>query len=171
MTISRTDPFTKPGDTIVPCPNAPSDSTLRNNMTTAESLGGKYPVNQPINLLDRNFIYDNLWFYNNVATDKPWDYKNQPTHGAHPEYTDFGNFNYGAAGAALGFPPIYLQKMAGLNNQQRHGTGGEGTPGNILDPNDGKAPYGDQPNDNNWIKNGIEYNKQYPVGGKSGPCG
>jgi hypothetical protein len=40
-----------------------------------------------------------------------------------------------------------------------------------LDPSSGVPPYGDQPEDNDWIKKGIEYNKEYPVSNGPGPCG
>lgn len=37
-----------------------------------------------------------VWFYGQVQDYGPWDYKQ-----AGP-YEDFGNFNYGAVGAAMG---------------------------------------------------------------------
>jgi hypothetical protein len=48
------------------------------------------------------------WFYNKVRSRGPWDYKQ-----LNQQYQDFGNFNYGATGAAFGFSQDTLLRMAG----------------------------------------------------------
>jgi RHS repeat-associated protein len=52
------------------------------------------------------------WWYVMVSTNKgPWDYKwyrGNP----HPEYDNFGNFNYGATGCAMGIPLNILLRGA-----------------------------------------------------------
>lgn len=50
-----------------------------------------------------------VWFYNQVRTGGPWDYKNQ--YGR--QYADFGNFNYGATGKALELSDLLLLRAAG----------------------------------------------------------
>ncbi len=52
------------------------------------------------------------WFYNQVTNYGPWDYKRQskdPT-----EFEDFGNYNYGASGAAMGLFGSYLVAHGGM---------------------------------------------------------
>jgi hypothetical protein len=44
-----------------------------------------------------------------VKTTGPWDYK-EPEN----EFKDFGNFNYGATGAAMGYSEDTLLRMAGI---------------------------------------------------------
>lgn len=80
-----------------------------------------------------------------------WDYKRLEPVGA---YEEFGNFNYGATGRALGFPREVLLRAAGfvqvlesLRTGRRHG------PGSPL----GDPPYGDFPEDQGPILRGSEY--------------
>lgn len=95
--------------------------------------------------------HDPFWFANQVHTGGPWDYKNQPFPGANTEYRDFGNFNYGFGGSAAGFQDWVLLRAAGLY-QMISGTWeiGFGLP-------IGFAPYGDDPHDQQMIRNGIQY--------------
>jgi RHS repeat-associated protein len=58
------------------------------------------------------------WFYNVVNYGGQWDYKTQNPKGTQM-YTDFGNFNFGATGRAVGFSPDELLWGAGLA-QLRH---------------------------------------------------
>jgi RHS repeat-associated protein len=48
------------------------------------------------------------WFATKVLPKAAWDYKTQGM-----QYDAFGNFNYGATGAALGLPLSYLQTVGG----------------------------------------------------------
>jgi RHS repeat-associated protein len=164
-----------PGDTWVECPKAPPGVSLYANMKTAESLGFRHP---PVAHGDDNdsgfgaLVASEVWFYNQVRLGGPWDFK----HGPWPnrdDYEDFGNFNYGAAGSAFGYDGWTLQNEAGIAQQKDPGSRsvGRGVPGNRFKPGSGVPPYGDEPKDNQWIKNGIEYNKQYPVSKGPGPCG
>jgi hypothetical protein len=86
------------------------------------------------------------WFYGQVRNKGPWDYKQRGS-----TYQDFGNFNYGATGAAMGFPDQVLDRMAGLAQKQA-GTSKPDWSGPL-----GKAPYGDDPDDQLQINRGIEY--------------
>lgn len=47
--------------------------------------------------------YNPFWLYNQVRNRDPWNYKQ---FGA--IYQDFGNFNHGASGYAMGFPEATL---------------------------------------------------------------
>lgn len=91
-----------------------------------------------------------LWFYQQVKNHGPWDYKNQ--HGK--QYANFGNFHYGAVGHAAGIPDEILLRAAGWA-QSRSGTSS---------PAFGdwyrSAPSSDNPDDQTWIKMGIEYAKR-----------
>lgn len=87
-----------------------------------------------------------MWFYSKVKNRGPWDYKQ-----GHPELANFGNFHYGAAGFAAGIPAKILHMGAGCA-QERAKTSM---------PKWGhwyqKPPYGDDPRDQFWIKQGIDY--------------
>lgn len=90
------------------------------------------------------FMYS--WFYTQVRNRGPWDYKKISR-----EYEAFGNFHYGAVGTAAGFSEEVLLRAAGLA-QSRAGT----------DKPEfgrwwGEAPFGDDPVDQYWIKEGIRY--------------
>jgi len=91
---------------------------------------------------------DLLWFYNQVRNKGPWDYKQQDR-----QYQDFGNFNYGVTGAALGVPDGILRRAAGWAQEQA----GTGAPqyGHWW----GGAPYGDDPADQDMINKGILFYK------------
>ncbi|PNS10707.1 type IV secretion protein Rhs [Mixta theicola] len=87
-----------------------------------------------------------FWFYKKVRLKGPWDYKRFD-----PYWADFGNFNYGATGTAAGIPEAILLKAAGWA-QSRAGTSDPDW-GNWYDG----PPYGDDYNDQYWIKEGIKY--------------
>lgn len=90
------------------------------------------------------------WFYQKVRNQGEWDYKQKDS-----GLANFGNFNFGAAGLAAGIPEGTLYAGAGFA-QSRAGTSR---------PNwgawYGKFPYGDDPHDQFWIKQGIDYAKQH----------
>ena len=103
------------------------------------------------------------WFYNQVKNGGPWDYKQQ---GA--QYQDFGNFNYGATGTAFGFSEDTLTRMAGWAQTQAGTSRPEwGVPTSKLGAYlgvGGKSPFGDDPVDNYWIKQGIRYFNEKATG-------
>jgi hypothetical protein len=97
-----------------------------------------------------------LWFYDQVHNKGTWDYKQIAN-----EYDEFGNFNYGATGRAAGFSEDTLLRAAGWA-QVHAGTSQSdwGIPINRVEALlgiGGKAPFGDDPNDQVWIKPGFEY--------------
>lgn len=112
-------------------PSAPPGVSIHSNMCEAElhrGLGG----------LD--------WFYSQVRLGGPWDYKQQGR-----QYADFGNFHYGAVGKALGLPESMLLRAAGW----AQGQSGNSSPkfGNWW----GQPPHGDDPQDQQMIKEGINF--------------
>ncbi len=154
-----------PGDTWVTCPESPSNVILRDNMGEAEQLGVPWrrENSNPLAALPAA-----NGFRDRVKSGGPWDFKVRD-----PKYEDFGNFHYGATGSAFGFDSLTLQNEAGIaqQNDPRTKVAGRGKPGGHLWPETGTPPYGDEPKDNEWIKMGVEYNKQYPFGKGPGPCG
>ncbi len=114
------------------CPNVPSSPS---------------GVSCPANIGQAQQRFNPFWFYNQVDDRRPWDYKRQGI-----QYENFGNFNYGATGAAFGFPfpDQILYRMAGWAHQRNTSNPNLGTPY-------GWFPYGDDPNDQYWIQQGIQY--------------
>jgi hypothetical protein len=125
-------------------PLAPSGVSLNRNMKDARIQGIFNPLAP-------------LWFRNQVNYGGPWDYKVQG-----PQYTDFGNFNYGATGRAAFAPSFTLLRATGRaqrgnpNSPQFGGDPGS-LPSIFLNPFGGTAPCGDDPNDRKMIQLGIEY--------------
>ncbi|MBL8066414.1 MAG: hypothetical protein JNM34_11230 [Chthonomonadaceae bacterium] len=87
------------------------------------------------------------WFKEQVKSGGVWDYK----HGGHKEYENLGNWNYGATGSYLGLSDDTLLRGAGLY-QKIYGTSTDAWGGPL-----GGPPYGDDPNDQYWIRKGIKF--------------
>jgi len=88
---------------------------------------------------------------NKVREGGQWDYKRLEPVGA---YEEFGNFNYGATGRALGFPREVLLRAAGfVQVLESFRTGRPHGPGSPF----GDPPYGDFPEDQAPILRGTEY--------------
>lgn len=88
--------------------------------------------------------------YHKVRNRGPWDFKQLS-----PVYENFGNFHYGAVGRAGQLSDQILLRAAGFA-QQRAGTQStEVDWGNWY----WLPPYGDDPADQYWITQGIEYAK------------
>ena len=132
-----------------------------------------YVVNDPLNMIDRygleaedasvsppqsppgvdvNYnilVARNMTFrewYNAVRNGSNWDYKQKGS-----QYEDFGNFNYGATGRAVGIPAQILKRGADWA-QTRAGTSKKDW-GKPL----GSPPHGDDPADQEQIQRGIDY--------------
>ncbi|MGA6108780.1 RHS repeat-associated core domain-containing protein [Pseudomonas solani] len=133
---------------------------MGNPLVLTDPLGLAPPTNIPPGVSPADNICEAkkmfTWsfdFYNAVKNKGPWDYKQNG-----PQYQDFGNYNYGLTGSAQGFSPNTLRRMAGWA-QGRAGTrpsnGAWSTPL-------GTYPYGDDPNDQYWINEGIkDYESNY----------
>lgn len=97
-----------------------------------------------------------LWFYGQVRNRGPWDYKqigqmlDDLGRWVPSPYRDFGNFNFGATGAAAGVPLDVLLRAAGWA-QGRAGTSDPAW-GNWY----GRPPYGDDPYDQELIRAGYD---------------
>jgi hypothetical protein len=99
------------------------------------------------------------WFSSKVASGMVWDYKQYDHQGysiGQSKFEDFGNFNYGAVGAAAGYSLSVLQHMAGYVQQHDN----EGTKTNEVFARlgiGGTYPYGDQLKDAVQIDRGFNY--------------
>jgi hypothetical protein len=88
---------------------------------------------------------------------RPWDFKQK-----NPHYQDYGNFSFGATGYGFGFAENVLLREAGRANQvadPRRANTGLGDPGPRWYPFGGTPPFGDDPEDQEQIKNGVKYCK------------
>ena len=97
----------------------------------------------------------NPFAFRNLAQNKgEWDFK-QLDH----LFQDFGNFHFGAVGASYGFYRQTLLREAGMA-QQRDGTSraafGQSYK-HVWDIYGGVAPYGDDPEDQSWINQGVDF--------------
>lgn len=117
-------------------------------------------IDANIELARKNW-YNPFWFYNQVKTGGPWDYKRR--FGSH--YEDFGNFHYGVVAKAFGFPDFITYNEGGIaqyNGPTAEPTGQWGRPASrsyYVFPwaDGGKYPFGDQPRDREMISRGIRY--------------
>jgi hypothetical protein len=124
-----------PEDCYSPIPMHPPGADVDANMNEAANM------------------WPNPWAFRDAVKNKgKWDYKQQGS-----QYQNFGNFNYGATGRAFGFPftDTFLKRKAGeaqiragtsLPEWQRTNPRGYPMP-----------PYGDDPADQSWIQQGIDY--------------
>jgi len=146
-----------------PCPDMPmrpSEANIKSNIRTAASMGlGSLTHPGP------GTVSKYVWFYNKVKTGGDWDYKKLSSYGTlmpsgveKRQFEDFGNFHYGATGAAAGFTEGQLLRMAGrVHTDPRTAQGERAGPIDALLGRGGTEHYGDDPEDQVMIKSGIEY--------------
>jgi RHS repeat-associated protein len=132
-----------------PCPTvppAPPDVYIDGNISRAEQHRPKGPVTA---------VSAANWFKNQVKARAEWDYKRRSSD---LRYEDFGNFNYGATGAAVGFDLVTLHSEAGKVQAVPPGGKPEswGYPAGRL-WGEGKYPYGDEPKDAIQTAAGFNY--------------
>ena len=89
---------------------------------------------------------DYMWFFHMVRNGGPWDYKQGGR-----QFADFGNFNFGAVGYAMGIPEQILLRAAGWAQSQA------GTSASSWSYWWWLTPYGDDPMDQKMIEAGIQY--------------
>jgi len=117
---------------LEPPPNVPPGISIPSNVEEAKNMT---PVQ----------------FYDAVKSRGEWDYKRLDRE----KYQDFGNYHYGVVGAANGWSTDVLLRAAGAYQiYSRTSTDKWGRPW-------GSSPYGDDPNDQKWILEGI---KDYKAG-------
>jgi hypothetical protein len=121
-------------------PPPPPGVDLEKNMREAEAHRG-----------------DLFWLKDQVNSGKPWDYKNVQGVNESERIEDFGNFNYGATGAALGVPDWMLYAAAGDKQLKDHPNDPEQTTSRW------SYPYGDDPRDAEMIRRGIEYYRKWKM--------
>ncbi|WP_197076410.1 polymorphic toxin type 44 domain-containing protein [Luteimonas sp. FCS-9] len=117
---------------LVNTPEAPPAMSIDDNIAEAQTHG--FPQDLP-------------WFYEQVKGRAEWDYKQQ---GA--QYENFGNFHYGVVAAAMGIPEDVALRAAGYAQTQADTSRDEW--GN---PYDLGGSYGDDPADQQQIKDGYDY--------------
>lgn len=122
---------------VIPLLPSGGFDVLARNLREARQQG------QPRNMAIPQTYY---WFYYKVRNGGPWDYKQQSR-----ALANFGNFNYGATGTAAGIPANILLMAAGFA-QYRAGTSRPEWRHWYPRP-----PYGDDPWDQYWIQQGINY--------------
>jgi hypothetical protein len=138
----------------------PPGADLEQNRREAEEHSGINPLN-------------NQWFWERFKYGGLWDYKFAGAdHMNHPEYADFGNYNYGYAGAAGNYDLDKLEQLGGYYQRQEGTSRGEwgtppvlipGTPYIIRNGTEGTVPgsrYGDDPNDTRNIDRGYQAYEQ-----------
>jgi len=140
-------------------PNGPGKSVLFANLQFADQ------ANQIFDSLPNGNLIRIRWFYDNVRTGGPMDYKNQPSFRKHPEWDDFGQFIFGAVGAELGLPLQFIQQAAGAASfssaikQKKIPRREFGTP--FTGP-----PWGDQP----WAQPVIGAGYSFAFAVRAGGC-
>lgn len=90
--------------------SAPNIITLNQNIQQANA----HKINPFYPALNISNTYNILWFINKVRDGGEWDYKNKY---GKDKYENFGNFNYGLTGRAMGFSPDVLGRSAGAVQQ------------------------------------------------------
>ncbi|WP_285353180.1 polymorphic toxin type 44 domain-containing protein [Pseudomonas sp. ME-P-057] len=90
------------------------------------------------------------WFYQQVRNRGPWDFKQK-----HPEWENFGNFHYGAVGRGGQLSDQILLRAAGFAQNSASTQSAEEDWGAWY----WRPPFGDDPKDQYWIMQGIEYAK------------
>lgn len=120
-------------------PRMPSDSfdELLSNLQEAQAKGQPRGMALP---------HTYLWFYKKVRNRGPWDYKQRDS-----SLANFGNFNYGATGTIAGIPSEILFMAGGFAQTQA------GTSRPEWNYWYEQSPYGDDPQDQFWIQQGIDY--------------
>lgn len=97
------------------------------------------------------------------APGQPGDYKNQPFSGASPQYREYGNFAAGVAGASLGFSDTFTKWGAGAASYVNFLFHGKLPPARFGTPVTG-SPYGDNPQEQPEIQNGINWARAHASG-------
>jgi len=102
-----------------------------------------------------------VWFFNKVKPGGDFDVKSKGKWRCKItgyNYENFGNFQYGVIGAAMGIPTKVLLKGAGFAQQVLDRRAYSRNFGSFWDP---AGSFGDDPNDQFWIQQGINYFKDY----------
>jgi len=130
----------------------PSEFIINKNISIVEKnirLTERYSLSNPALQSKPSYwpiLFRSMWFANKVRPGGDWDYKRLDR-----KFEDFGNFNYGVTGAALGYPKKFLMQMAGFIQILTNTSSPEfGDP--FL-----RYPYGDDPKDQKYISDGFDY--------------
>ena len=135
-----------------PTPPAPPGASVDANINSLLAIGSRSDGTVNGSIGSVTSMYATFW--KNVQDSGPWDYKVT----AGPQFDAFGNFNFGATGAAINIPSQLLLRGAGLKKYIK--SGGEANPTTPL----GNYPYGNQLDKEDAIQDGINYWKAVDSG-------
>lgn len=140
-------------------PNGDIEGTVSANVREAEDHALVLSPGNPFAFAAN--LDNHWWFYNQVKTGAIWDYKSRvaPSSRVSENYAIFGNFNFGAAGAAMGYDIVTLLNSAGPPQVVDNFKQGK----NLFADAPLKLPYPplpalwDDPDDQKDILRGIQY--------------
>ncbi len=98
-----------------------------------------------------------------VAPNQPFDFKNQPSPGASPQYREYGNFAFGVFGYSLGFSSTYVKWGAGAASYGYMLMKGKIPKSPWGTPFTG-SPYGDNPQEQREIQAGYQWAQMHAAG-------
>ena len=127
-----------------PVPTHPPGVSVDDNIRWAE--GPPPDTTNPDALAAEYQGHVTQWFDRICCQNSQWNYKG----GGQSQYDAFGNFNFGATGSAIGIPANVLLRGAGLVKWLKLRPDKFGKPL-------GKFPYGNQPEKQKAIQDGIRY--------------
>ena len=133
------------------CPSVPAHPANANvNANMAQTNAAK-----PIPLvggsaLTASTVNAASWFNNVCCWSSPWNYQADANGNWQPQYDDFGNFNYGATGTALGLPQAAVMWAGGLVKNINYWSKGQANPYR-------NQPYMNDRHKMSMIAQGIQY--------------
>jgi hypothetical protein len=146
-------------------PATPPEADLKANIRTAEQrydLALEFAFRGSGSAMVSHIV----WFRDQVRKFGPWDYNHSPLRTPDDikksTFDAYGNFQYGATGAAGGFDLDTLQRAAGRAQGGGDVKGDGGQSGGLVGVFTGigaKAPYGDKAVDQDNIRLGFQYYK------------
>ncbi len=149
-TSSETTPQGAPPNPCSNVPALPPGENIDRNIAAAQSLRRQAWAEsgrRGLQAAGSGGVLALNYFYLQVRLNGPWDYKQIDS----AKYEVGGNFNFGATGAAMRIPEQVLLRGAGAAQI----AAGNSSPsfGSPL----WNSPYGDDPRDQAWIREGIAY--------------
>jgi RHS repeat-associated protein len=126
-------------------------SALRQNVFISRLVGLALWLTGPLGY----GVGSNAFVYHMEKSGGPWDFKDQPYTGAHPELDDFGNCHFGAISRAIGLPDTYARWAAGVASYRDLRAIGKVPPASWGRPWSG-PPWGDNPRNQAQIRIGQE---------------
>ena len=148
-------------------PQPPPEADLNANIRTAEQHYTRAVDDTVFRSSGSAMLTHGYWFRDQVTKFGPWDYNHSNLRTKqdidNSTYDAYGNFQFGATGAAAGFPLDVLLRAAGRAQETSGDVKGDGgQSGGWLGVFTGigaKPPYGDKEIDQFIIRRGFQYYK------------